>query len=76
MNDDARNHEREDVHDNLPCIRRPALFWIIAQPVVAISYRRFGSIIKGQDYFGFLTPEDGTDSFSRNVGKKVPLLAA
>ena len=25
---------------------------------------------------GFLTPEDGTDRLSRNVGKKSPLLAA
>jgi hypothetical protein len=25
---------------------------------------------------GFLTPEDGTDRFSRNVGKVLPLLAA
>jgi len=26
--------------------------------------------------FGFLTPEDGTNRLSRNVGKKLPLLAA
>jgi len=26
--------------------------------------------------FGFLTPEDGTDRFSRKVGKKLPLLAS
>jgi hypothetical protein len=26
--------------------------------------------------FGFLNPEDGTDKLSRNVGKKLPLLAA
>ena len=26
--------------------------------------------------FLFLTPEDGTDRLSRNVGKKMPLLAA
>jgi hypothetical protein len=25
--------------------------------------------------FGFLTPEDGTDGLSRNVGKKLPVLA-
>jgi hypothetical protein len=25
---------------------------------------------------GLLTPEDGTDRFSRKVGKKLPLLAA
>jgi hypothetical protein len=27
-------------------------------------------------YFGFLTSEDGTDRLSRNVDKKLPLLAA
>jgi hypothetical protein len=27
-------------------------------------------------YFGFLTPEDGTVRLSRNVGMKLPLLAA
>ena len=27
-------------------------------------------------FFGFLKPEDGTDRLSRNVGKKLPLLAA
>jgi len=27
-------------------------------------------------FFGFLTPEGGTDRFSRNVGKELPLLAA
>ena len=26
--------------------------------------------------FGFLNPEDGTDRLFRNVGKKLPLLAA
>jgi len=25
-------------------------------------------------FFGFLTPEDGTDMLSRNVGKKLQLL--
>jgi hypothetical protein len=28
------------------------------------------------DDFGFLSPEDGTDKLSRNVGKNIPLLAA
>ena len=31
---------------------------------------------KDTKYFGFLNPEDGTDRFSRNVGKKLPLLSA
>ena len=29
-----------------------------------------------QEDFGFLNPEDGTDRLSRNVGTKLPLLAA
>ena len=40
----------------------------VKQQVVVISYRRFG-------LFGFLTPEDGTDRLSRNIGRKLPLLA-
>jgi len=43
---------------------RTALFWVITQRVVVISY------------LGFLTPEDGTDRLSRNFGKKLPLVAA
>jgi len=31
---------------------------------------------KNQLSFVFLTPEDGTDMLSRNVGNKLPLLAA
>ena len=30
----------------------------------------------GIENFGFLTPENGTDRLSRNVGKKLPLLTA
>jgi len=30
----------------------------------------------GLKNFGFLNPEDGTDRLSRNVSKKLPLLAA
>jgi len=48
---------------------RSALFWVITQRVVVIPYRRFVF------FFGFLTPEDGTDRLSRNVSKKLPLLA-
>ena len=48
---------------------RYALFWVIAQRVVVIRYRRFVF------FFGFLTPEDGTDRLSRNVRKELPLLA-
>jgi hypothetical protein len=42
-----------------------AIFWVITQRVVAISYLRSG----------FLALEDGTDRLSRNVGKKFPKLA-
>jgi len=107
---------------------RNALFWVVTQRVVAISYRRFGTTYRShlqgsriqkkacfpniphspppnhlqQPYwltppilrlsiahillirtpcldnrlsFGH-TPEDGTDKLSRNVGKRLPLLAA
>ena len=40
-----------------------ALFWVITQRVVVISYR-------------FLYPEYGTYRFFRNVSKILPLLAA
>jgi hypothetical protein len=33
-------------------------------------------ISKPKSILGFLTPEDGTDKLSRNVGKKLPLLTA
>jgi len=35
-----------------------------------------GQLLWKQVSFGFLIPEDGTDKLSRNVGKKLPLLAA
>jgi hypothetical protein len=46
---------------------KTALLWINAQRVVSILYRRFGKTCRF---------EDGTDRFSRNVVKKLPLLAA
>jgi len=56
---------------------KTALFWVITQRVVVISYRRFGttyrSIFMGQKFF---TPEYVTDMLTRNVGKKLQLLAA
>ena len=54
-----------------------ALSWVIVQPVVASSYRRFGTTYQShpQDS-AFLNPEYGTDRLSGNVGKKLPLLAA
>jgi hypothetical protein len=56
-----------------PCLKSIALFWVITQRVVVISYRRFrqpiSPIFKGQkSLLGFLTLEDGTDKLSRNVG--------
>jgi hypothetical protein len=56
-----------------------ALFWVITQWAVGISYQRFGPIFRWsrtqQKSIGF-TPEYGADMVSRNVGKKLPLLAA
>jgi hypothetical protein len=46
-----------------------APFWVITQQLVVISYRRFRTP-------GLLTLEDLTDRLPRNVGKKVPPLAA
>jgi hypothetical protein len=42
------------------------------------SLGRFGTTYRSHPYgiFGFLTIEDGTDGFSRNVGKELPPLAA
>ena len=61
---------------------RTALFGVITQRVVLISYRRFGSTYRFhlhgpeiQNPFGLITPKDGTDRLSRNVGKKLPLPA-
>jgi len=50
--------------DNLKriLIFRNALFWVITQRVLVISYL-------------FLNPEYGTDRLSRNVGTILPLLA-
>jgi hypothetical protein len=36
----------------------------------------FGITFRSHPPFGFLNPEDWTDTLSRNVGKKLPLLAA
>jgi len=42
--------------------KRTALFWVIAQRVVVISYRQLE----------FVTPEGVTDKWSRNVGEQLP----
>ena len=51
---------------------RTALFWVITQRVVVISYRRFGTIYRTH----LQGVPDGTVRLSRNVGRKLPLLAA
>lgn len=57
---------------------RTALFWAIAQRVVVSPERLFGTFrrshLQGSKNIGPL--EDGTDRFSRIVGKGLPLLAA
>jgi hypothetical protein len=56
---------------------RTALFWVITQRVVVISYRRFGTTYRSRlqvSRISSFIPEDGTDMMSRNVGKKLPLL--
>ena len=47
------------------CHVRTALYWVITQQVVVISYQHFGTMILE----GFLNPEDGTDKLSQNAGK-------
>jgi hypothetical protein len=42
----------------------------------AASNGDFLTDVSGQPIGPFLTPEDGTDRLSRNVDKKLPLLAA
>jgi hypothetical protein len=56
---------------------RTALFWDIAQRVVAIPYRRFGTTFPS--YFQgwrVLSLEEGADLLSRNVGKLLPIYCA
>jgi len=65
---------------------RSAVFWAITerklQILTDVSEQPIGPIFEGQEIRegrrkrDFLTPEDGTDKFSRNVGKELPLLAA
>jgi hypothetical protein len=49
--------------------------WVITLRVVVISCRRFG-LTTYRSHLHRWTSEDGTDWLSRNVGKKLPLLAA
>jgi len=53
------------------------LFWVITQRVTVISYRRFGSTFPSNPEGSRIQKktEDGTDRLSRNIGKKLPLLA-
>jgi len=52
---------------------RTALFWVITQRVVVISCRRFGTTYR---FHLREEKEDGTERLSRNIGKKLPQLAA
>jgi hypothetical protein len=53
------------------------LFWNVTHPRLVVTYRRFGTNDRShfqwsrspRSLFDCLTPEDGTDSFSRNVSK-------
>jgi hypothetical protein len=53
------------------------LFWVITQRVTVISYgvsgQPMGPILRVQETKK--KPEDGTDRLSRNIGKRLPLLA-
>jgi hypothetical protein len=58
-----------------------ALFWVITQWVLVISYWRFGKTYRSHlqgssSLLLIVTFEDGPDSVCRNVGKKLPRLAA
>jgi len=55
-----------------------ALFWVITQQVVAIFYGCFERTCQSdlQGSRENLNPEDGNDRLSRNVDKKLPILAA
>ena len=51
-------------------LMKSAVFWDITRRRVVIAYRRFGTKVSVP--LGLLTREDGTDTLSRNVGKKLP----
>jgi hypothetical protein len=62
---------------------RSAFFWVITQRVAVIPYRRFGTIYRcqlqgliKQNLLGSWDLRIGTDRLSRNVVKKLQLLAA
>jgi len=54
--------------------RLTALFWVITQRVVVISYRRFETTYRF--HLQGSTPEIWSERLSRNVGEKLLLLAA
>ena len=51
---------------------RTVFFWVTTQRGVVFFLPTF----REKNDFGFLTPEDGTEMLSRNVGKRLPPLAA
>ena len=60
--------------------RRTALFWVITQWVVVITFWRFGTTSRSHQVskilLGLFNLEYGTDMLSRNVSKELPLLTA
>jgi hypothetical protein len=50
-----------------------ALFWVVTQRVMVISYRCFGTPYRSHRQG---SSEDGTDRLSRNVGQKIQIIAA
>jgi len=51
-------------HFKIKTLMITALFWVITQRAVVISYRRFGTTYRS--FFGFLILENGTDGLSGN----------
>jgi hypothetical protein len=63
------------------CVACSGNFLPMFRDNLSVLFERLKSIgpkFMGQKFFTpeLLTPEDGTDKLSRNVGKKLPLLAA
>jgi hypothetical protein len=56
---------------------RCTLFWEIAQRIVVIPYRRFGTTYRSHlQGSRIIDLEDGTNRVPRNVGTELPLYAA
>jgi len=55
---------------------RTALFWVITQRVVVTSYQIFWTTYRSYPHFGFLNPEDGTDTLSQKSVRNYHYFAA